>query len=229
MQKLSIIIPTLNEAANITRLVSYLWAHADDRLAEIIVVDGGSVDGTQKMLQGLNVNMLLCPLANRAAQMNMGARHASSEILYFVHADTLPPIAYLTDIFDALKNGHVMGCYRYRFDSPRVLLRINSWFTRFSFLWCQGGDKTFFISKNVFEQENGYNEAYCIMEEYDFLRRVAGKYKLLIMPKDTMVSARKYENKTWLYVQLVNFWAFTLFRWKVNPVKVKNFYHRALK
>jgi hypothetical protein len=169
--RISVIVPVFQEAVRIGDLVRYLLLHGGEALVEVIVVDSGSTDCTAAYAAQAGARVLQSPERSRAAQMNAGAGAASGEILYFVHADTMPPATFATDISETLEAGFVMGCYRYQFDKPGILLIINAWFTRFPWLWCQGGDKTFFIRKSTFFDLGGYNGHFVIMEEYDFLRR----------------------------------------------------------
>ncbi len=226
---LSIIIPTLNEADHLDRLLPYLRAHLGGHRFEQIVVDAMSTDDTVAVARRGGAQVLACPQRNRAVQMNWGARHAQGDVLYFVHADTLPPPSFAEDIAAEIASGSVMGCYRYRFDSPSLMLRVNAYFTRFRWLWCQGGDKTFFIRREVFEALGGYDERFVVMEEYDFLRRAMKLYPLRILPKNALVSARKYEDNSWLRVQLANAVAFTLFRWGAEPLRIKRLYYALLR
>ncbi len=226
---LSIIIPTLNEADNLRRLLPYLRSCAQGWHVETIVVDAHSTDDTAAVARQEGAQLLLCPQRHRAIQMNLGARVARGEVLYFVHADTLPPPSFADDIAEEMSAGRVMGCYRYRFDSPSRLLKINAYFTRFHRLWCQGGDKTFFIRREVFEALGGYDERFVVMEEYDFLRRAMKRYPLRILSKEVVVSARKYEHNGWLRVQLANAGAFFLFRCGVPSAHIKRFYYACLR
>jgi len=225
----SIIIPTLNEAAHIGRLVRYLLENSDGAVAEILVVDCHSKDGTAQIAIEAGARVLLSKECSRAAQMNLGAREAKSNVLYFVHADTLPPASFAQDIQRELEAGEVMGCYRYQFDSPKWILKFNAYFVRYTWLWCQGGDKTFFIKKEIFEEFGGYDEHFVVMEEYDFLRKAMKKYRLRVLPKYVIVSARKYEHNSWLQVQLANIGAFYLFRIGAKPSRIKQFYKSFLK
>jgi predicted glycosyltransferase involved in capsule biosynthesis len=97
-------------------------------------------------------------------------------------------------------------------------------------MFCQGGDKTFFITKQVFVQMKGYDERYVIMEEYDFLRRVkkAGM-RFLIMPAEVKVSTRKYQGRSWLKVQIANLVVFNAWQWNLaQPEKLKDLYKKLL-
>ncbi len=227
--KLSVIIPTLNESANIVRLLNFLKLHAHGALEEIIVVDGGSQDGTPELARQAGAKVLLCSAPSRAVQLNRGAAEARAEVLYFVHADTLPPPNFARSIEKALDSGLKMGCFRYHFDSDSRLLKVNAWFTRFDFLWCQGGDKTFFISRDAFMDLGAYDETFVCMEEYDFIRRARKKYAVPTLSDTAIVSARKYEQNSWLRVQLANLLVFNLFRWGIEPVKLRRIYRKVLR
>ncbi len=227
--KISIIIPVYNEAERIAPLVRYLRHHGAKLVGEVLVVDGGSQDATVQQATTAGARILNSAICSRAAQMNLGAQQAQCPVLYFVHADTLPPASFAEDIQAAMVSGQVMGCYRYRFDSRSVLLKINAYFNRFPWLWCQGGDKTFFIRQQIFRELGGYDEYYTIMEEYDFLSRAMKKYPLFTVPKYATVSARKYEQNGWLRVQLANTLVFHLFRFRVAPMRLKRVYKTMLR
>ena len=225
----SIIIPTLNEAANIGKLIRFLLENGGAALAEIIVVDANSTDSTVQTAREAGAKVMPAPASSRALQMNLGAREARTDLLYFIHADTLPPSSFAEDIAQAIADGHVMGCYRYQFDSPRRILKFNAYFVRYQWLWCQGGDKTFFIKKAIFEEFGGYDERFVVMEEYDFLRRAMKRYPLQVLPKNVLVSARKYEQNSWFRVQLANIGAFSMFRWGAEPARIRRFYRWMLR
>lgn len=226
---ISVIIPVRNEAEHIRALIGYLQEHGKGTLKEILVVDGKSQDGTVSIAQAAGATVLHSAVQSRAAQMNLGALAAQGDVLYFVHADTLPPQSFVADIQTALSSGYEMGCFRYRFDSPALLLKLNAYFNRFPWLWCQGGDKTFFIKKEVFRRFGGYNEYYVVMEEYDFLRRAMVHLPLCTIPKYAIVSARKYERNSWLRVQLANILVFNLFRLGVVPERLKWIYKQIIR
>ena len=225
----SIIIPTLNEAANIGRLVPYLRENGGAAVAEILVVDCQSSDGTAQIAAAAGAKVLICEVCSRAAQMNMGAQEAQCDVLYFVHADTIPPASFAAGIQRTLNAGQVMGCYRYQFDSPRWILNFNTFFVRFTWLFCQGGDKTFFVTKQVFEEFGGYDVRFVVMEEYDFLQKAKKKYRLNVLPENVIVSARKYDQNSWLRVQLANTGAYYMFRFGAAPLRIRRFYKWMLK
>jgi rSAM/selenodomain-associated transferase 2 len=229
--RISIIIPVLNEAACIGPQIAYLQQQGGDAVADIIVVDGGSTDATVAIAQAAGALVLHHPVQSRAAQMNCGARAAQGALLYFVHADTKPPEHFAADIVQALeRENQLIGCYRYYFDSPRLLLKINAYFNRFHWLSCQGGDKTLFIRAADFAALGGYDEQYVIMEEYDFLRRALQRgFHLTVLPAYAVVSARKYEHNSWLRVQVANFAVFNLWKWGVEPTRLRILYRQMLR
>jgi glycosyltransferase involved in cell wall biosynthesis len=144
---LSIIIPTYNEAANIGRLVNDLRRHAPPQAIEILVVDANSPDGTAAAARAAGATVLQSPKPGRAAQMNYGAQQARGDVFYFIHADVGIHPDYVATIAAAVAEGHAAGCYRFRFDSPHPLLRINSYGTRFKGIMSRGGDQTLFITR----------------------------------------------------------------------------------
>lgn len=226
--KLSIIIPCLNEEERIEKLIHYLNKNLDGNHQEIIVVDGGSTDNTVKIVEKSQAKLLVSQKQNRAFQMNLGAKAAENEILYFVHADTLPPLSYFNDIKQALKKGYEMGCYRSDLSSGGNMLKINSFFTRFNWLWVRGGDQSFFISKKLFTHLGMYDESYDIMEEYAFLQKHWKKHKSIILPKSIQISTRKYQGKSWWKVNRANYIAVKNFKKGMPTKKIKEIYLRML-
>ena len=203
--RLTVIIPTFNEARYIARLTRHLFEHAVEKSLEILVVDGGSTDGTARMAQEAGARVLSAPKKSRAVQMNYGASLASGEVFYFVHADTLPPPGYFDDISRNVAEGYQLGRYRTRFDSNNWLLKLNAFFTRFDWFVCYGGDQTLFITRELFTSIGEFREDLEIMEEYELVARAREKTRYKIMPGEALVSARKYERNSWWQVQQANY------------------------
>jgi rSAM/selenodomain-associated transferase 2 len=225
---LSVIIPTYNEAPHIGRLVAELRQYAPPGTIEVLVVDAGSLDGTAEVARHAGATVLQSPTPGRAAQMNHGARHAAGDVLYFVHADVRIHPDYVATIRQAVAIGYEAGCYRFRFDSSHPLLRINSYGTRFKGIMSRGGDQTLFITHNLFRTLGGFDEYYCIMEDFDIIRRIRRQARFLIVPQDVVVSARKYATNSWLRVQLANLTAFMLFFLRVSPRRIAHRYKTML-
>ncbi len=227
-KKISIIIPTYNEAASIARLIAYLQLYGKEKIAEIIISDGGSADETLAIAEQSGAVSLISLQKGRAAQMNYAAAKASGDILYFIHADSLPPVNFATDIIEAVNIGFDFGRYRTKFDSSKLLLKINAWFTRFNWFICYGGDQTLFVTKELFKKSGGFKNELLIMEEYEFCDRLMKDYKYKIFADTALISTRKYEGRSWLKVQQANRKAVKLFKKGVSQQEIVKTYKQML-
>ena len=225
---ISIIIPTYNEAATIGGLLRYLQQNCHPNEIEILVIDGGSMDDTLSIAAANGVQAMVSPQKGRAAQMNFGSSLAKGNLLYFVHADSFPPVSFVKDILLAVQQEFSCGRYQTTFNTNRFIFKINAFFTRFDWFICYGGDQTFFITKKLFEQVNGFNAAMLIMEEYDLTERARqnGRYK--IMKGKALVSVRKYEGRSWLMVQLANKKAVALYKAGAPQQQIADTYKQML-
>ena len=228
--KISVIIPTFNEADNIGCLIESLKIYGKNYLHEIIVSDSpNSTDNTKEIAQKLGAIAQKSPQKGRAFQMNFGASIATADILYFVHADIKVNPDYTFDILKAINSGHYFGCYRYQFDADDWILKVNAFFTRLPFIWCRGGDQTLFIRKEDFLKVGGFREDYEIMEDYEFIIRAKKVLKFKIIPKNVIVSARKYKTNSYLRVQKANFKVMLMFlSGKASQQEMMETYRRIL-
>ena len=212
--KLSIIIPILNEAETISGLIKHLLNNSSiENISEIIVVDGGSNDGSQETITQLLSGraqsrpskdlstaleetkiFLINSEKGRAKQMNLGAKQAKGNILYFLHADSFPPNNFDQLIIDEVEKGNLAGCFKMKFDSNHWWLRIIGWFTKFSWKGCRGGDQSQFITKQLFEKLNGFDEAYSIYEDYDLINKLYVKKEFVVIQKWLTTSSRRYDS-----------------------------------
>ena len=204
--KISIIIPVLNEASTIGDLLTYLIENSGPFIQEILIVDGGSADETQKIVEDFIINSssvennikLVNSPKGRAKQMNIGANEAKAEILYFLHADSYPPKNYDELIVHEFKKGFLAGCFRMKFDSNHPILKLSQWFTRFNFKSCRGGDQSLFITKCVFANLDGFDEKYIVYEDCEFINRIYSTTAFKVIPKTLITSARRYDlNGAW--------------------------------
>ncbi len=220
---ISIIIPTLNENKFIGRLLRYLQSCSKVK-NQIIVSDGGSTDDTMSIASAEGATVVRCSKKGRAAQMNYGASFATQSILYFVHADCLPPENFHTRILESVEKDFTLGRFQTKFDSPSTLLKINAFFTRFDWFICTGGDQTLFFKKEVFDKINGFNVDLLLMEDYDIVKRAREKYRYAIMKEKVLVSARKYNHNSWIKVQQTHRKIMKMYRQGVNQdVLVKEY------
>lgn len=191
--KISVIIPVLNESAIIANTLSRIKENSSSRhIEEIIVVDGGSEDRTAEIALTTGVRVIASE-KGRAKQLNKGAQEAKGEILYFIHADTVPPKDYDQSILEAIEVGHRVGCFQMKFDSQSRFLGFFAWFTRVNVPLCRGGDQSLFITKSLFNKSGGYNEDYSIFEDNEFIGRLYRITAFKILPRHVRTSARRYE------------------------------------
>ncbi len=226
--KISIIIPTCNEEFCLEKLLNHLSELKEKELYEIIVSDGGSIDATKSIAEQFDVKWIESE-KGRAKQMNNAVRIAEGDVYYFIHADSQPPLTCIQDILKATQEGSSIGGYRFRFNANDIRLKINSFFTRFDLLMMRGGDQTIFIKKDFFEELDGFDEQFVIMEDFDLIRRARKKTKYKIFRKSVLVSARKYDQNAYLKVQCANLYAFLQFYFGVNPHRIKQAYYKHLK
>jgi len=229
---ISIIIPVLNESENILRLLDHLSTNtATTDVKEMIVVDGGSADGTPKLVRHFseankNNIRLITSDKGRAKQMNAGAAEATGTILYFLHADSFPPKEFDRYIHEYILQGADAGSFRMKFDSNHPVLKFSQWFTQFNYKICRGGDQSLFVKKTVFEQLKGYEESYVIYEDCEFINRIYDDYTFKVMNAYLTTSARKYRENGTFTLQ----YHFTVIHLKkifgASPEKLSNYYHK---
>jgi glycosyltransferase involved in cell wall biosynthesis len=100
--KISVIIPVLNEEQNLKELLPLFQKEILEGFLEVIVVDGGSTDGTKKVVEKSGFRFLECGIQSRAVQMNLGAKEAIGDVFYFVHADVRILPTFYEDIKSSL-------------------------------------------------------------------------------------------------------------------------------
>ena len=199
--RISIIIPVLNEASVIGKLLEHINGNTTStQIQEILIVDGGSKDNTVEISKKFGAKVIHSK-KGRAAQMNTGAKHASGAVLYFLHADTIPPKNFDKIILEAHANGYETGCFRMQFDSKNIVLRSFAYLSRINHALCRGGDQSLFITKSLFEAQKGFDENYMIYEDSEFIQRLYQTTQFIVLPQKVVTSARKYREKGWLNVQ----------------------------
>jgi len=204
-KRISIIIPTLNEANTIEETISRL---PKSEQVEIVVVDGGSSDGTAELAREHGVRVL-STAPSKAGQMNAGAAEARGEVLLFLHADTRLPEKFEEKVLTAsARQGFCSGAFSLGIDSEdrglRFIERVANWRTRFFKM--PYGDQALFVSRKLFHEIGGFAD-YPIMEDFDLIRRLKRKGTIIILPELVKTSPRRWQNfgvfKTWLLNQII--------------------------
>ncbi len=227
---ISIIIPTINEAKHIGDLIHLLQSfEPKELLEEIIVVDGGSTDDTAEIAEELGAIVIKSKIKGRAVQMNEGARAAKGEVLYFIHADTIPPKTLLSDIDGAMKNGFDAGCYCLTFDMKHWFLQFNSWFTQFDLDGVRYGDQSLFVRRMIFEEVGGFRNDYLLFEDNEIIKRIKIKAKFRIIKKAVITSARKYRKHGVFKLQFIYYFIYLLYSLGFSQEKLAGVYLYFLK
>ena len=189
---ISIIIPTLNEAQNLARCIAAVRRNKSAH--EMIVVDGGSEDGTNTTARRAEVELIHSQVRQRAAQMNVGARSAHGQILLFLHADTILTPTSLKNIERALMNQTVGGgAFARRFDSDSKFLQITCLLAEFrnrTIGW-HLGDQAHFVRRELFERLGGFRPM-DRFEDLDFSRRLRKISRLVTLRPPVLSSARRF-------------------------------------
>jgi rSAM/selenodomain-associated transferase 2 len=230
--RISVIIPVYNEQENLSKRLSFLCEQANKFPIEIIIANSPETfDNTPNVCKNfVNILLINSPKKGRAAQMNFGAKHATGEILLFLHADVLLPINFYDEIITSIKSGVKSGFFAYKFDKNTRLLNLNSSFTKRDGLFAGGGDQCQFFTKETFKKLNGFNEDFCIMEDFEMIDRVRKlKIPYRIIQSKAIVSARKYEQNSWLKVNLINGIIFLKYKFGVHPTKLRKTYKSLLR
>ena len=187
----SIVVPVYNEA----RLIRSFLQRCRERApgAEVIVADGGSSDGTPDLAAGL-CNQIVVGECNRAVQMNLGARAASGDVLWFVHVDAEVPRECLAEIARVLDDRTVGGGYfRIRLP-PDPVYRLTDTFAHYAglLLRMRCGDHGMFCRRTAFVNVGGF-PAVPLMEDVEFFRRLRRCGRVVCSDKRIVISPRRYE------------------------------------
>lgn len=200
----SVIIPALNEAAGLAAtLGSVRRAIAG---AEVIVVDGGSTDGTGELARQQGARVIAAE-RGRGRQCAAGATAARGALLLFLHADTLLP-ANAGDVLarEFSRADTRIGTFRLAFDHPGLFLRACAWFTRIDSVFTRFGDQGITVRREFYEQLGGF-PPWPLFEDVELLRRARAITRVRSFPACVTTSARRFRRgalrQQWLNARLL--------------------------
>jgi rSAM/selenodomain-associated transferase 2 len=188
--KVSIIVPTLNEAQGLIDTLTQIQQLCPH---ELVVSDGGSDDNTLKIAKKFTEHVVRGP-AGRALQMNAGAQIATGDIFIFLHADSRIERASYEKMLHSLKSSEkIGGAFSLCIDSDKWSLRLITRLAnlRSKFFGMAYGDQAFFVKNSTFQQMNGFAE-FPICEDIDFFKRLRKLGPVILLKEKSLTSPRRW-------------------------------------
>jgi len=207
LSKISIIIPTINEASNLPLLLSDLSSIQKE--GEIIIVDSGSEDKTIDVANIYGAKVFISKERNRGLQFNIGAKNSKGDWLIFLHADTRLNHDWFRKINSFLKGGNnYIYYFKFKINNKKIIFRVLEILVNFrsKFFKQPYGDQGLIIHRTTYFKNNGFRKI-PLMEDVDFLRRLNKKKDLKQLNLPIFISSRKWE-RTNIFLQAIKNWHF---------------------
>ena len=221
MSKISIIIPTINEANNLPLLLSDLSDIQKE--GEIIIVDCGSEDKTIDVANIYGAKVFKSEERNRGLQLDIGAKNSKGDWLIFLHADTRLTHDWLKKINLVLKGDkNYIYNFTFKINHKKIIYRVLEILVNFRSQYFKQpyGDQGLIIHRTIYFKNNGFRKI-PIMEDIDFLRRLNKKKDLKQLNLPIFISSRKWE-RTNIFLQALKNWKFRR-RW-LKGESIKSIY-----
>lgn len=218
---LSIVVPILNEASLVPELLAHLQSW-QNRMCEIVLVDGGSCDGTLQVLRNSPFKVIESA-RGRAAQMNAGAACAAGDILIFLHADTRLPEGADSMVLGTLETGgRDWGRFDVRIIGESRLLpvvaRMMNWRSRLTGI--STGDQAIFVRRKLFEQIGGFPQQ-ALMEDVELCKRLKKFSAPACLGECVVTAGRRWESRgVWRTIRLM-WWLRFAYWLGADPEKLK--------
>jgi rSAM/selenodomain-associated transferase 2 len=192
--KIAIVVPMLNERPELPDLLEHLLM-LKRQGADILLVDGGSRDGSAAFARALGFPVLDC-VRGRARQMNAGAQATASDALLFLHADTRLPVQGLEQVQAALAAGAVWGRFDVRIEGRSPWLRLIALLMNLRSRWSgiATGDQAIFVTRAAFDTVVGFPEQ-PLMEDIELSKRLKRLAKPTCLPGPAVTSGRRWETR----------------------------------
>ena len=207
MSKISIIIPTINEANNLPLLLSDLSTIHKD--GEIIIVDSGSQDKTIDIANIYGAKVYISKEKNRGLQLNIGAMNSKGDWLIFLHADTRLTHDWFEKLNSVLKvKKNYIYYFKFKINHKKIIYRLLEILVNFRSQYFKQpyGDQGLIIQRTTYFENNGFRKI-PLMEDVDFLRRLNNKKILKQLNLPIFISSRKWE-RTNIFYQAFKNWNF---------------------
>jgi len=220
--KVSVIIPTFQEAAGIEDMLQQTWAAGP---CEVLVVDAGSPDGTARIASRCASAVYESP-RSRARQQNLGAAHAQGDILLFLHADSRLPRDGITQVVSAFRDPRIeVAAFRQRIDGPETWFRLVEIGTAYRVArWGLAfGDQGICVRRETFHALGGFPEV-SFLEDVLFMERVRVRSRPVLLAGPLTTSPRRWHKHGLLRQTLRNWTLLFAHQCGVSPDRLATFY-----
>lgn len=218
-------MPVCGEPPEVLRQVNALVAL--DGVLEVIVVDASAPESKSDLMDTLHPSAILINsnTAGRAIQMNLGSRHASGDILWFVHADTSVPDNAVRTISDSVSNARPWGRFDVRFRNPDAKMRLVAAMMnlRSALTGICTGDQAIFVAREVFEENGGFPKI-AIMEDIALSRILKSSGSMVRIRTPVETSARRWEIRGYMRTVALMWTMRLLYRVGVPPSRLARLY-----
>jgi len=212
--RLSVIIPTLNEAASI---VGAIRSARQCPGVQIIVADGGSADATLQLARDHGAKIVQ-GRPGRGRQLAAGAEQATGDVLLFLHADTRLPFGYAGEIRRTLNQPNcIAGAFRMAFDRVSIPLRLVEWGADLRSTWRQMpyGDQAIYLRQATYHRFGGFRPLDA-MEDFDLVWRLRRRGRVRVSRLPAVTSARKYTTRGPWRTVLLHQWMIASWLWRAR-------------
>lgn len=225
--RLTIVVPVLNEAKRLKALVSQI----NTLSCQVIVVDGGSTDGTYTALcASVHSHVhVMCSPSGRARQMNAGAAQANTPFLLFLHADTTLPSHGVALVVDTLRIGKSpWGRFDVRFDEPGMIFGVIAWFMnwRSALTGICTGDQAIFTTADVFSRTQGFDEI-LLMEDIELCKKLKHFGKPTRLEASVTTAVRRWRTNGPIRTILTMWWLRLHYWFGATPESLAKWYEDA--
>ncbi len=218
--RVSVIIPTLDEAEGVGALIAAL---SHDGFEEIIVADGGSQDDTQSRAAAAGA-LVTSSSRGRGHQLSAGARAASGEILFFIHADCRPPPGARAMTEATLRaSGVSAGCFRLKFDKDHPLLGFYAFMSRINHGLFTYGDQGLFLLRSTYLRIGGYRDM-PLFEDVEIMQRLRRAGRVVKLSDPMLTSARRFLRDGVGRRELMSAGLVALYHLGVSPNRLEQWY-----
>lgn len=219
---MTVVIPTLNEAASLGATLDAV--RGLETGLEVVVVDGGSEDETRAVAKAYGVRVTTAP-SGRGSQLHAGASVATADVLWFLHADTLPPEGAIAQIAQALAEPRVVGGnFQIHFAGDFFSARFLTWIYRhLAWIGLRYGDSGYFVRRRDYDAVGGFRP-YPIFEDLDLLRRLRKRGRFVRLSAVVTTSSRRFEGR-WFALVFARWTVLQVFYWiGVSPFRLGRWY-----